>query len=89
MLDQEIAENKGTKKGLIWETIKMQICGLTISYSSYKVKQTRLYEDKIHKRLKEVELEISISPNDNNKPEFSTLTKELEGINNERSSNKS
>jgi hypothetical protein len=36
MIDQEIAENKGSNKGFIWDTIKMKLHGLTISYSSIK-----------------------------------------------------
>jgi hypothetical protein len=62
----------------------MKIRGLTINYSSYKAKKTRHIEKEILDRLTTVEKLISENPNENNKQELITLTKELELINNDR-----
>jgi exonuclease III len=86
LIDQEIEENKGNNKGLIWDTIKMKIRGLTISFSSHKAKITRAFEKEITDRLTTIEDEITSKPTDDNKQELITLTKELELINNERTS---
>jgi hypothetical protein len=84
LLDTETANNKMENKGLLWDTIKMKIRGMTISYASYKAKQTRLIEKEIVNRLTTVEKLISENPNENNKQELLTLKKELESINNDR-----
>ena len=59
--------------------------GQTISYASYKAKQSRIQEQDITDRLKIIEHDIAITLRQENKQELITLTKELEGINNERS----
>ena len=75
MFDKEVAANKGANKGLIWDTIKMKICGLTISHSRYKAKQTRTLKNELPNIPKVLEGAIALTPNDNNRQVFVTLTK--------------
>ena len=86
LIDREMIDNKIENKGLLWDTLKMQIRGKTISYASYKAKQTRNSEKEILDRLLIVEKLICENPNEDNKQELTTLKKELELINNERTS---
>ena len=84
LLDTEITNNMLENKGLLWDTIKMKIRGLTINYASYKAKQNRISEKEILDRLTIVEKIICENPNENNMQELTTLKKELELINNDR-----
>jgi hypothetical protein len=84
LIDEELNRKNCTDKGLKWNVIKMRIRGYTVSYSSYKAKLRREYELQITDRLQELEVQISIKVDEDVKQEFTTVTRELEAINNEK-----
>jgi exonuclease III len=85
VLDHEIEKYANYKnKGLVWDTIKMEIRSNSISYSSHKAKKTKQYEKELSEEIKKVEASLAENPNEDLKQHYITATKELEMINNER-----
>jgi hypothetical protein len=71
-------------KGLKWDVIKMQIRSNTISYTSFKSKEKKLYEEKLKRELNELEEKLANNPDEDVQQHYFTNIKELEQINNER-----
>jgi exonuclease III len=82
IIEEQTRQTSGNK-GLLWDTIKMQIRGFTISYTSHKAKEKRKYISELQEELTKIESELATEPNENNKQIFTTLTRELEDYNNE------
>ena len=51
-----------TDKSLWWDFVKMKIRGFSISYSSFKAKESRYKEQKIANELKELENKLGETP---------------------------
>ncbi len=71
--------NLTSDDGLNWDTLKCEIRGYTISYSTEKKKKLRKYESELLERLAYIERNL----NDGNKDEYDTLKSQLEQIYNE------
>jgi hypothetical protein len=84
IISEEQDRQNSTNKGLLWDTIKMQIRGFTIGYTSHKAKVRRQKELELQNELTKIENELATNPNENNKQVFATITRELEALNNER-----
>jgi exonuclease III len=80
--EEQIRQASGNK-GLLWDTIKMQIRGFTIRYTSHKAKEKRKYVTELQEQLTNIENELAIEPNEDNRQIFTTLTREMEAFNNE------
>ncbi len=68
-------------KGLLWDVIKCEIRGMTISYSSFKAKERREYEQALEEKIKHYESEIMDKNTFNN---YSLIKEEYEKINLEK-----
>jgi exonuclease III len=84
IITEEQEKLKACDKGLAWDTLKMMIRGFSISYASHLAKSKRQAEADLRKQLIEAENEIAINPSENTKQVYTTLIKDLEAINNER-----
>jgi hypothetical protein len=71
-------------KGLMWDTIKMLVRSNTISYASNKAKKLREYEETIKNELNKITAKLEENADDDLQQQFTTNTKELEQINNQR-----
>jgi exonuclease III len=85
LLSKKIIQyNKFEDKGLVWDLVKMDIRSHTISYATFKAKQTREYEKLLQDELKDIEQDLADNPTDDTKAQYHTNIKELEKINNEK-----
>ena len=83
LINDVLNTQKSNDKGVLWDTLKMEIRGYTISYSSHKAKIMRKQETKLLSELNKIEVKINEEPNENVKQEYTTITRELEALNNE------
>ncbi len=68
-------------KGLIWDTVKMEIRGISISHSSYLAKQRRKTEEELYRNLNRLEIRLASDPSIENKAEYIRIKGELEDLN--------
>jgi hypothetical protein len=83
-LIQESKERyKNTKDHcLIWDTIKAEIRGRTISHAVHKSKQRKELEKKLNIEMAAYESKLAIDQNENTQQQYNTTKRELENINN-------
>ncbi len=68
-------------KGLIWDAIKMEIRGISISHSSYLAKQRKKAEEELYRNLNRMEITLASDPSIDNKNHYNKLKAELEDFN--------
>ncbi len=67
-------------KGLIWDAVKMEVRGISISYSAYIAKQRKKTEEELYKKLNQMEAMLAHDPSIINKAKYNELKAELEDL---------
>ena len=67
-------------KGLVWDTVKCDIRGLSISFSSHLKKTRNKYEDDLSKELNQLEQELDAGGDDNVKERYTGIKREFDSI---------
>jgi hypothetical protein len=75
ILIEESSKPQSSNKGLKWDTMKMIIRGHTISYTSYKAKTRRKYEETVKSELRNLEDKMATDPDENTKMHYYTNIK--------------
>jgi exonuclease III len=70
-------------KGLLWDAVKAEIRGVTISYATHKAREKRITVANLDKELAELKKKLTIKADEDTMMQINTLKKELEQINNE------
>ena len=75
--------NNFTNKALLWDFIKCELRGATISFSSYKAKERRKNEALLNNKLLQLEQNIDHAPNPSDEAikEYVNVKKEIEELN--------
>ena len=75
--------NNFTNKALLWDFVKCELRGATISFSSYKAKERRKNEALLNDKLLQLEQKIDKSPNPNDETikEYVAIKQEIEDLN--------
>ena len=71
-------------KGLLWDTMKMEIRGISISYASHKAKINRENETALYIELNKLEKLLASEPSIETKNQYTQTKRELESINNKK-----
>ena len=81
LIQENINANKEEEdKGLLWDSLKCSIIGMTISYSTQKARETRKLEKELKERLQQIEENLTEAKLD----EYKTIKGDLEDIYNEQ-----
>jgi hypothetical protein len=75
--------NQLKDKGLLWDAVKAEVRGLTISHATKKAREKREVVKTLNQELTELEISIAASPDQDILLQINTRIKELEQINNE------
>ena len=67
-------------KGLIWDSMKMEIRGISISYSAYLAKEQRKMEEELYSKLNQAEVMLACDPSIINNNKFNELKANLEDL---------
>jgi hypothetical protein len=70
-------------KVLLWDAVKAEIRGLTISYATHKAREKRKLVATLDKELQELENKLTTKADQETLMQINTVKKELEQINNE------
>ena len=85
IIDETIEIHKNMRNpGLLWDTIKMKIRGVSISHASHKAKMKRIYEIELEQERINIENTLAIKPNDETYEMHENIKKEIEAVNNEK-----
>ena len=78
--------NNIENKSLVWDIIKCEIRGQTISYAAHKAKENRKREEQLHNRLQQIEEELDTTDNTTTtyksiRNEYDNIKSEIEDLN--------